>query len=168
LSKIDFSRWNVLDAAKAGRPELTEPMAEAVEACRRGRWADGLPALARLAEEGERGAKLPAIVYSYLGYGVALRQQRLEDGVKLCRHAVKLAFYDPEGYLNLARTLLLAQKRRNAIRVVQEGLSLVPDHEGLLELHAEMGRRRSPVLRFLSREHPVNLFLGRIRHTLRS
>jgi tetratricopeptide (TPR) repeat protein len=152
----------------ADTAELTEPMREAIEACRRDKWAEGLPALARIAEETHGQAKLPSLVYSYLGYGIALRQQRYEDGIKLCQHAVRIAFYEPDGYLNLARTLFLAGKRRAAVRALEQGLGLVPDHEGLLAFRTEIGHRRTPVFKFLSRKNPINSLLGRIRHTFHS
>ncbi|HVR12007.1 MAG TPA: hypothetical protein VMW75_28450 [Thermoanaerobaculia bacterium] len=142
-------------------------MRDAIERCRRGGWKDGLPALARIAEQEARPGALPALVYSYLGYGIALRQQRLGEGLKLCQHAVKLEFYQAENYLNLARTHLLADHRRAAVRAVADGLKIERDNRQLLELHHELGVRRRPVLPFLSRSNPFNLLLGRIRHLLR-
>ncbi len=38
--------------------------------------------------------------------------------------------------------------------------------DGLLEARRHLGRRRSPLLPFLSRCHPVNVFFGRLRHRL--
>lgn len=155
-------------ASTAARPAgLTEAMLDAIDRCRRGGWKDGLPALARIAEQEERPGALPALVYSYLGYGIALRQQRVKEGVKLCQHAVKLEFYQAENYLNLARTLVLAGQRRAAVRALGEGLKIEPDNEQLLELQGEIGLRKRPVLPFLSRSNPLNLVLGRIRHVLR-
>lgn len=153
--------------AAARTAGLTEAMLYAIDLCRRGGWKDGLPALARIAEQEERPGALPALVYSYLGYGIALRQQRLQEGLKLCQHAVKLEFYQAENYLNLARTYLLAGQRRAAVRALGEGLKIEPDNPQLLDLQGEVGRRRHPVLPFLSRSNPLNLVLGRIRHVLK-
>ena len=141
-------------------------MRDAIDRCRRGAWKDGLPALAHIAEQEQRPGALPALVYSYLGYGIALRQQRLSEGVKLCQHAVKLEFYQAENYLNLARTLLLAGHRRAAVRAAGDGLRIEPDHPQLLELQQDLGVRRHPVLPFLSRGSTLNLLLGRLRHLL--
>jgi tetratricopeptide (TPR) repeat protein len=147
--------------------ELTAAMRDALERCRRGSWRDGLPALARIAEQDERQGALPALVYSYLGYGIALRQQRLQEGIRLCQHAVKLEFYQAENFLNLARTQLLANHRRAAVRAIADGLKVEPDNRQLLELRRELGQRRAPVLPFLARSNPVNSLLGRLRHLLR-
>jgi tetratricopeptide (TPR) repeat protein len=144
---------------------MTDAMRDAIERCRRGGWREGLPALARIAEQEARPGTLPALVYSYLGYGIALRQQRISEGLKLCQHAVKMEFYQAENYLNLARTLLLAGQRRPAVRAVADGLKVEPDNEQLLELQQhELGLRQRPVLSFLSRSNPINSLLGRIRH----
>jgi uncharacterized protein HemY len=142
-------------------------MRDAIERCRRGAWKEGLPALARIAEEEERQDPLPALVYSYLGYGIALRQQRVQEGLRLCQHAVKLEFYQAESYLNLARTQLLARQRRAAVRTLGAGLRVDPEHPQLVALQHEIGLRRRPVLPFLQRGNRLNQLLGRIRHAFR-
>jgi len=147
--------------------EMTDAMRDAIERCRRGGWREGLPALAHIAEQETRPGALPALVYSYLGYGIALRQQRFSDGLKLCQHAVKMEFYQAENYLNLARTQVLAGHRRGAVRAVADGLKVEPDNRELLEVQHELGLRRRPVLSFLSRSNPINSLLGRIRHLVK-
>jgi len=147
--------------------EMTDAMRDAIERCRRGGWKDGLPALAHIAEQEERPGALPALVYSYLGYGIALRQQRISEGLKLCQHAVKMEFFQAESYVNLARTQMLAGHRRAAVRAVADGLKLEPDNQQLLELQHEIGYRRKPVLSFLSRSNPINALLGRVRHLVK-
>jgi tetratricopeptide (TPR) repeat protein len=141
-------------------------MQDAIERCRRGGWKEALPALARMAERDERQGALPALVYSYLGYGIALRQQRIQEGLKLCQHAVKLEFYQAESYLNLARTQLLARQRRAAVRTIEAGLRVDPEQRQLLELRRDIGMRRRPVLPFLQRDNPLNQLLGKLRHAL--
>lgn len=105
-------------------------------------------------------------MYSYLGYGIARFKGRPRDGVALCEHAVKIEFFQPDNQFNLARTYLLVGNREKAVAALRRGLKLDPDHGGLRGLAAQMGQRRRPVLRFLSREHPLNRFLGRLRHQI--
>lgn len=147
------------------RQEITGVLGRALEQCRQGNWEQGLPYLGQLASSEDRSS-LPGLFYSYLGYGIALREQRLEEGLKLCRHSIKIEFYHPENYWNLARALLLANDRRGAVKAVREGLKIDPHHEELLLLQKELGNRRSPVLTFLARDNPVNRFLGALRHKL--
>ncbi len=137
-----------------------------LERCRNGDWQDGLVDLAFLAERGSHG-DVPALCYSYLGYGLAHHRGQIKKGLRLCKHAVKLEFYQPECYLNLARTALLDDRyRRKAADAVLDGLEIDPEHPELLELRRELGARRSPIIPFLSRRNLVNRILGWIRHQL--
>ena len=148
-------------------PDLANILRRGVDLCREGDWERGLSYLGRIAE-GDRASGLPGIFYSYLGYGIALRQKRVQEGLKLCRHAVKVQFYEPENYVNLTRTLLLAGERPAAVRAVIDGLKVDRNNEQLLALHRELGIRQLPVLPFLSRSNPLNQFLGRVRHSWQS
>ncbi|HJX30040.1 MAG TPA: hypothetical protein VJ885_19220 [Thermoanaerobaculia bacterium] len=144
-------------------PDLANILRRGVELCREGDWERGLAYLGRIAE-GDRASGLPGIFYSYLGYGIAFRQKRVQEGLKLCRHAVKVQFYEPENYVNLTRTLLLAGERPAAVRAVLDGLKVDRNHDELLALHRELGIRQLPVLPFLSRSNPLNQLLGKVRH----
>jgi hypothetical protein len=73
-------------------------------------------------------------------------------------------FYQPENYLNLARTHLLAKDRLAACDTVFRGLRIDPTHPGLLQLLQELGQRRPPVFPFLSRRSLLNRLAGRFRH----
>jgi hypothetical protein len=144
--------------------QLPEVLRRGIDLCREGEWNDGLFFLGKIAQSGRAG--LPGIYYSYLGYGIARCQRRTDEGMKLCRHAVKIQFYEPENYLNLARTALLANDRAEAVRAVRKGLKVDRNNLELQALYRELGIRRSPVLPFLARSNPLNLLLGRIRSHL--
>lgn len=137
-----------------------------IELCRRDRWAEGLEQLARVTRSQASAADLPSQFYAYLGFGIAHRQRRVREGLQLCEHAVRLEFYEPENYVQLARTAMLAGRRRRAVTALRQGLAIDPSHRELREVLIEIGRRRRPVLPFLSRSNPVNRLLGRIRHGL--
>lgn len=137
---------------------------EGIEACRQGEWRRGLELLRRVADRKEPGAELPGLFYSYLGFGIARHDRRIREGVKLCEHAVKREFYQPENYLNLARTYLEANNRRKAMDAVVAGRQIDRRHPGLAQLHRELGVRKPPVLEFLDRDHFLNRLLGRMRH----
>ena len=139
---------------------------QGIELCRQGQWERGLDMLAKAAESDDRSSEGPSLMYSYLGYGIARYKGRPRDGVALCEHAVKIEFFQPDNQFNLARTYLLVGNREKAVAALRRGLKLDPDHGGLRALATQMGQRRRPVLRFLSREHPLNRFLGRLRHQI--
>lgn len=132
--------------------------------CRQGEWKDGLVDLAFLAERCPK-SEVPALCYSYLGYGLARHRGQIDQGIRLCRHAVRLEFYQPECYVNLARAALLSDRHRKvAAEAVLDGLDIDPEHDELLELQRQLGVRRSPPIPFLSRGNILNRALGWIRH----
>jgi hypothetical protein len=145
--------------------ETTEALQRGIGLCRRDDWDAGLKFLGRLAESDERAA-LPGLFYSYLGYGIARCEGRTAEGLKLCNHAIKVEFYQPDNYLNLARTCLLTKDRSGAVDAIRRGLAVDRNHVELKALARELGVRRPPVLTFLSRDNPLNYFLGWLRHRL--
>lgn len=153
---------------------MTNPLGEdvqdllnrGIEACRRGDWQEGLRHLGRVSET--RESNLPGLFYSYLGYGIARVDRRIRDGVKLCKHGVKVGFHDPENHLNLARACLLANDRRGAVKALRDGLKIDPQNAEMRKLRRDLGLRSSPVIPFLDRSNPLNVFLGRLRHSLRN
>ena len=143
-----------------------DQLEKGIDCCRRGDWETGFAHLSAVAERQTKPGELPSRYYSYLGYGMALREKRFGEGIKLCRYAIKQEFYQPENYLNLARTYLLAKRRGEAFKAIKRGLKVDPDFPELQELHKRLGNRKRPVLPFLSRGNFINNLLGRIRHTL--
>lgn len=139
---------------------------QGISLCRKGRWKEGMEILGRLAEADRQGTELPGLFYSYLGYGIARYQRKLREGVALCEHAIKVQFYEPENYLNLARIHLLRSNRGKAVDAVHKALKLSPRHPQVLRLIKDMGYRRRPVIPFLSRNNPVNIWLGKMRYQM--
>jgi tetratricopeptide (TPR) repeat protein len=137
-----------------------------IQLCRKGDWRAGIQQLARAVETGSAAEGMPSEAYSFLGYGIALEQRRVQEGLSLCRHALRLDYTAPDNHLNLSRLHLLAGDRRAAIKVIGEALSIHPRYGPLLALYREMGYRQPPVLRFLSRSNLVNRWLGLLRHRL--
>ncbi len=148
-------RVDVLSAVKRG-----------ADACRRGDWTRGLAVLSDAASANSYGEELPGYFYSFYGYAIARFEGRRREGLELCRHSIKLEFYRGENYLNLARTYLLTDHRAAAVKVINQGLAVDPKNRELRKLLRELGLRRQPILPFLHRAHPVNRFLGRLRHRL--
>lgn len=150
----------------ADRASLEADLEYGIELCRTGQWELGLPRLARAAEAAQDRGNLPGLAYSYLGYGLAMRDHRVREGLQLCQHATKVQFYEVENFINLARTELLAGNRRGAQRAVTRGLEIDPANPELVAVEHAMGKRRPPVVTTLSRDNPVNYLLGRLRHHL--
>lgn len=139
---------------------------EGIDLCRRGRWNEGLHRLGKVAATEGSTSELPSQYYAYLGYGLARFQRRIREGLQLCEHAVKQEFFQVDNYSLLARTAMLAKNRRRAIQAIEQGLAIDHQDQGLLKLQRELGVRRQPVLRFLSRDNTFNRILGRLRHAI--
>ena len=137
-----------------------------IDLCRAGDWQRGLYYLERAASRPTRGVPLPARYYSYLGCAQARVENRVKEGLTYCEHAARDEFWDPEIWVNLSRTRLLADNRRGAVRAVNEGLAIDPTMKSLLFLCRELGVRQPPVISFLSRANPLNYLLGVARHRL--
>jgi tetratricopeptide (TPR) repeat protein len=137
---------------------------QAISLCQQNQWEKGLEGLLAIAQE--EPLDLPGRYYSYLGFGIARYQGKIKDGIKLCRRAVELEFFQVENYLNLAKTYALARNRARAMAAIEEGLRLDPGHQELLTLSRVVDQRRRPLFGFLPRRHPINRTVGRLRHLL--
>ena len=74
-------------------------------------------------------------------------------------------FYNPDLCCNLGRLLFLAGQRKEAHQVLVKGYRLQPNHPGIREALSRMGVRRRPVLKFLARENPLNVMLGKMANS---
>ncbi|MDA8016816.1 MAG: hypothetical protein MPN21_05140 [Thermoanaerobaculia bacterium] len=148
---------------KAQQDHLATVCERGLEACRRGDFEAGMVDLLWLIQ-GKQAKNLPSAAYSYLGYGVARYKRNVAQGVRLCKHAIKLEWFQPDNYLNLARSCLLSDRyKREAVEAVRDGLKVDPDHPELLALQTRLGHRRPPVLGFLPRSSILNRILGGLR-----
>jgi len=147
--------------------ELNQAALKGIEACKKGQWKEGLAVLGKVAEADRQGAELNGQFYSYLGYGIARYERRVKEGLALCQHSIKLQFYEPENYLNLARVHLLARNRRKAVEALNRALKLNASNPGAIALAREIGWRRRPVIPFLPRSNFLNRLLGRLSYRLR-
>ncbi len=131
----------------------------------RGRQREAL-AYFEAAIELEKRFGVPQPQARYLShYGLCLgtTTPRKYEGVQFCREAATLETYNPDLHWNLGRALLAARRRREAHQAFKRGLSVQPDHPGILSELRRMGVRKKPPLPFLSRRNPLNVILGKIR-----
>lgn len=113
----------------------------------------------------EDGSKDPQHL-SYHGLLIALTEGELNEGTRLCSRALRVAPYDPEMYLNLARVHFRANKKRLAVEVLRRGLRIDEDDRALHRELQRMNPRATPAVDFLSRSHPVNRYIGLTRKRL--
>lgn len=102
-------------------------------------------------------------------YALALGHTHgLKEGMELCLKAVASDKRNPHIYWSLAQLYMLSGSRKKAVEAIEVGLRVAPDHRGLLKLQEEIGVRRPPPIRFLSRNSVVNVKLGRALRRFRS
>ncbi len=96
---------------------------------------------------------------SYLALLSATQRGQLENAVKASEDIVEQSPGEPLVYLNLGRLYLIAERKQDAVTTLRKGASIrkLREIEQLLE---SLGLRKKPVIGFLSRQNPINKFLG--------
>jgi len=116
-------------------------------------------------------------LFSYYGYLEAILNKNYKQGIDTCLKALKelkgnipegLELFYPVLYLNLGKTYLAAGYKKAALDVFYKGLAYDHENKDLLREIKKLGARKKPVVGFLPRTHPVNKYLGKLRHKLKS
>lgn len=103
--------------------------------------------------------------YSWLGYCIARERGQVRKGIELCLASLEVEPGNPDHYLNLGKVHLVAKNMAEALRVFREGMVTGGSNEILRKLE-ELGMRKPPVIPSLSRDNPVNKYLGLFLHRL--
>ena len=90
----------------------------------------------------------------------------MRDGEIMCRKAVTLEPLKPILLVNLGRVLLEQGNREEARKAFKRAYEIDDTHAAAALELSRMGVRRKPVIRFLHRNHPLNVFLGKVRHSI--
>jgi Flp pilus assembly protein TadD len=101
---------------------------------------------------------------SYLGVVLARSESKWGEAERLCDTAVKLKRNQAQLYLNLAEVYATAGRRGDAKETLESGLKFARRDIRLNIAMNRLTERRNPVLSFLSRRHPLNRQLGRMRY----
>lgn len=124
---------------------------------------------AAILTEVQHGVKSPQMRYlSYYGLSRAQAFGATPQSIQACETAARRDFFNPDLLLNLGRVYLLAGKTTKALAAFHRGLELAPRHKGLLAEHKRIDRREPPPLGIVSRSHPLNKMLGKLRASLRA
>lgn len=115
----------------------------------------------------QRGEKIPALVLSYYALALGMHTRKFKQAIEFCQSALACEPARVEHYANLAQLYYAAGIRRKAVEAIQNGLHVDGTYPRLLQLRATLGWRRPPVIPSLSRDHWLNVFLGKVRHTLK-
>ena len=109
------------------------------------------------------------VIFSYQGYLETVVNKQYSKGVKTCRQAITALieqmplgkeFFLPVLYLNLGKTYLAADKKKDAYESFKRGIEIDKNNEALFNELKSLGIRKKPPLSFLSRSNPLNKYLG--------
>jgi tetratricopeptide (TPR) repeat protein len=107
---------------------------------------------------------ISASAFSYYGLCIASLYKQYSEAIEYCNVSMRVQPSNPEHYENLGKIYLLMRNRRKAIEAFFEGLEREPSNTSINRILSRIGKRREPVISFLSRDFPVNVWLGRKRH----
>ncbi len=143
-----------------------ESFAKGIAALQQGRGIEALALFeAAVVMERRHGVERPQARYlSFYGLCLGLEAKRPAEGIRFCRDALALEFFNPDLCWNLGRLLVHAGERAEGYATFQKGLALEPRHAGILREVQRMGTRRLPPVQFLARSNPLNVALGRLLH----
>jgi len=96
---------------------------------------------------------------SYYGFSLLLNGE--DSAIEICRHAVKSAPLDGDIYMNLARAEIVLSNRIEALHVIDAGLKISADHDGLNALKRKLGVRTRKPLPLLARNNRLSAALGK-------
>ncbi len=129
--------------------------------------ARDLPGAHAAFEAAHRRATKDPRAMSWYGLTLVVVERNLSLGALYCDEALRAAGPQPELLLNQARVQLFMGHRERAVRAIARGLELSPEDPALRAAQDAMGWRRRPAVPFLSRDNPLNVWLGRLRHRWR-
>lgn len=102
---------------------------------------------------------------SNLAICLAKEKKEFKKAISLCNEAIKKDPKNALHFLHLGRIHLMANQKRDAIRIFNLGLRFGENREIIAELN-KFEMRRQPLIPFLARENPVNRFLGKLTYKM--
>lgn len=147
--------------------QAQEAVAEAVKLTRQSKTSEALPIFENYLTPLSGGTisdrRSAAAAFSYYGYCVAKVRRKYADSVKYCDISLRANPLDPDHRANLAMVYLERGDRSKAVEALNAGLRLDHRNRRLHLILESIGRRKPPVLPFLSRNNPLNVWLGKRR-----
>jgi len=155
----------------AGAPYRKKPAYEqidqAVELTRQRRYAEALAIfeknLPQLSSHDVADKRILTGSSSFYGLCVAMVRRHYAEAIQYCNLSLKSQFMEPDHRANLGLVYLERGDRASAVENLHAGLRIQPNNPRIRAILNDIGTRRPPVIRFLSRANPLNVWLGRRR-----
>jgi tetratricopeptide (TPR) repeat protein len=103
---------------------------------------------------------------SFFGLAMGLSERKWAKAVELCEEALCLKRGEVQLYLNLVEVYTASGQLDRAIRTLDGARIHFGADPRIERALNKLGKRRRPVLQFVSRGHFLNRKLGRLRHRL--
>lgn len=157
------------DAADAHKQAVLQEVERAIALTKEGRYSDALEIfeqlLPQLSSQDVSEKRFLSNASSFYGLCVAMVRRRYAEAVQYCNLSLKSQFMEPDHLANLALVYLERNDRSDAIENLHAGLRIQPNHARINKILDEIGRRQPPVISFLSRNNPLNIWLGKRRRS---
>ncbi|HMD31423.1 MAG TPA: tetratricopeptide repeat protein [Candidatus Acidoferrales bacterium] len=101
---------------------------------------------------------------SYYGLALGQASRNWDEAEALCLAALRLRRQIPQLHLNLADLYRRRGRVADAVETLHDALRYTGRDARVTEALAHFGQRKAPVFSFLGRNHPLNRYLGRVRH----
>lgn len=172
---IDSQHKNAAQAFVKERSRPEKSKAHFAEEIRSGLKNRKYEAALDSAEEALKRFPFDPFFMSHCGHLTAVFRRKSADGIKMCQEAIKIlrqsksadtVVFLPLFYMHLGRAYVAGRKKKAAIDAFQEGLKYDSGNAELLSEIKGLGTRKSPVIPFLERSNPINVFLGKLRHKM--
>lgn len=105
---------------------------------------------------------------SYYGLCLALGEGKVAEGLNFCKKAIEEDVFQPYFYLHLGKVYLKKGSKRKAIKAFRQGLEFDKGNEQIKSELEQLGARKMPFFPFLSRNHPLNKYIGILLARIRS
>lgn len=157
----------VQDSTVTDNLRAQEAVREAIDLTRQARMEEALEIFESFLTPLSGGTigdrRAAAAAFSFYGYCIAKVRRKYADGVKYCNVSLRANPLDPDHRANLALVYIERQDRAKAVQTLNSGLRLDRRNKRINGILTSLGRRKPPVLPFLSRNNPLNVWLGKRR-----
>lgn len=108
-------------------------------------------------------------VLSWLGIAKARSKQGdLRPAEQLCKEAIQHEYYNASYYRNLAEVYMIWSNKPKAMSILRHGIRITRGDDVLVKELKKLGVRRTPVIPFLGRSNPINIYCGKVRSKMSS
>lgn len=129
---------------------------QGIELCEADKYAEAH----KLFQQAYTMSQSPRII-SWLGYTTAIVENKVATGIQLCKKAIDSDVPDALFYRNIGKLYLMQKNKRGAIGAFAKGLQIDKGNRSILKEWKVLGFRRRPFFPFLSREHKLNIIIGK-------